>query len=106
MRAMNKRPASLTPVLVCLMLLVLDVSVAVSGDEWEFEDDLSPQGSEEIMPSSTIPPSCVTARYVQSKIDLRTCLQMGLNGRFKSLDGGLISGTIRMVTGWTIVYNG
>ena len=56
MRAMNKRPASLTPVLVCLMLLVLDVSVAVSGDEWEFEDDLPPQGSEEIISSSTVPP--------------------------------------------------
>ena len=53
---MNRRPTSLTPVLVCLMLLVLDVSVAVSGDEWEIGDDLSPQDSEEIITSNEVPP--------------------------------------------------
>ena len=53
---MNRRPTSLTPVLVCLMLLVLDVSVAVSGDEWEIGDDLPPQDSEEIITSNEVPP--------------------------------------------------
>ena len=40
------------------MLLVLDVSVAVSGDEWEIEDDLSPQDSEEIITSNDSPLMC------------------------------------------------
>ena len=38
MRAMGKRASSATPIIVALMVLMLDVSVGVSGSEWEINN--------------------------------------------------------------------
>ena len=42
MRAMGKRASSATPIIVALMVLVLDVSVGVSGSEWEINNSDPP----------------------------------------------------------------
>ncbi|DAC39652.1 MAG TPA: hypothetical protein D7H71_04750, partial [Candidatus Poseidoniales archaeon] len=41
-RAMGKRVSSATPIIVALMVLMLDVSVGVSGSEWEINNPNTP----------------------------------------------------------------
>ena len=56
LRAMAKASTSLTPILVSLMLLILDASIAVSGNEWEMEDREATRDSSEIDIVGTVPP--------------------------------------------------
>ena len=56
LRAMAKASTSLTPILVSLMLLILDASIAVSGNEWEMEDREATRDSSEIDILGTVPP--------------------------------------------------
>ena len=50
---MARASTSLTPVLVSLMLLMLDVSIAVSGNDWEIEDGTESGDSSDILHSRT-----------------------------------------------------
>ena len=54
-RAMARASTSLTPVLVSLMLLMLDVSIAVSGNDWEIEDGTESGDSSDIGYADKIP---------------------------------------------------
>ena len=54
-RAMARASTSLTPVLVSLMLLMLDVSIAVSGNDWEIEDGTESGDSSDISYADKIP---------------------------------------------------
>ena len=56
LRAMAKASTSLTPILVSLMLLILDASIAVSGNEWEMEEGEATRDSSEIDIVGTVPP--------------------------------------------------
>ena len=56
LRAMAKASTSLTPILVSLMLLILDASIAVSGNEWEMEVGEATRDSSEIDIVGTVPP--------------------------------------------------
>ena len=56
LRAMAKASTSLNPILVSLMLLILDASIAVSGNEWEMEDREATRDSSEIDILGTVPP--------------------------------------------------
>ncbi len=52
---MARASTSLTPVLVSLMLLMLDVSIAVSGNDWEIEDGTESGDSSDIGYADKIP---------------------------------------------------
>ena len=52
---MARASTSLTPVLVSLMLLMLDVSIAVSGNDWEIEDGTESGDSSDISYADKIP---------------------------------------------------
>ena len=52
---MARASTSLTPVLVSLMLLMLDVSIAVSGNDWEIEDGTESGDSSDISHADKIP---------------------------------------------------
>ena len=52
---MARASTSLTPVLVSLMLLMLDVSIAVSGNDWEIEDGTESGDSSDIGHADKIP---------------------------------------------------
>ena len=105
-RAMGKRASSATPIIVALMVLMLDVSVGVSGSEWEINNpDTAIENVEsEVIPD--IPPSCVSQVSARSKTGPLIFHQMESIGLFKNLVGGLTSGMIKMPMGWTIDYNG
>ena len=55
-RAMGKRASSATPIIVALMVLMLDVSVGVSGSEWEINNPNTPIENVESEAIPDIPP--------------------------------------------------
>ena len=56
MRAMGKRASSATPIIVALMVLMLDVSVGVSGSEWEINNSDGSKENVELEAIPDIPP--------------------------------------------------
>ena len=106
MRAMGKRASSATPIIVALMVLMLDVSVGVSGSEWEINNSDGSKENVELEAIPDIPPSCASRASARSKTGPLIFHQMESIGQFKNLVGGLTSGMIKMPMGWTIDYNG
>ena len=56
MRAMGKRASSATPIIVALMVLMLDVSVGVSGSDWEINNSDGSKENVELEAIPDIPP--------------------------------------------------
>ena len=53
---MGKRASSATPIIVALMVVVLDVSVGVSGSEWEINNSDPPMENVDSGAIMDIPP--------------------------------------------------